>query len=289
MYRKILEDPTLPPGLIFNFRVLPGGIVHHGAQFKAVKSLYKDDRYYSEKAKSNVFLLDESIQTSVTTVVEETDDAFLLNVFYRILYSTRITDTYSTFLNPEILLDILREIIEMWACSGGCQPLNNLERVSTEHSLWRNSSAWTIKVEPNSMKITQDILNQVREPAEKWMLTCSRSLTPYKFNRIFTTESDSFTMMVNNPFILYLYLNDRPSEYIALFPYMTCLSCSIELGYWTKCYSHFFSHYVDTITDIADLITPGNNTSMIRWELTTPAKEPYQGNDNVHPSHLSRD
>lgn len=167
-----------------------------------VKSLYKDDRYYSEKVKSNLFL-DESIQTSVTTVVEETDDAFLLKVCYRILYSTRITDTYSTFLNPEILLDILREIIEMWACSGSCQPLNNLERVSTGHSFRRNSSAWTIKVESNSMKITQDILNQVREPAEKWMLTCSRSLTPYKFNGTFTTESDSFTMIVNNPFILY--------------------------------------------------------------------------------------
>lgn len=42
---------------------------------------------------------------------------------------------------------------------------------------------------------------------------------------------------------------------------------------------------MDTITGVADLITPGNNTSIIRWELTTPAKERYQGNDNVHPSH----
>lgn len=296
VYRKILEDPMLSPDLIFKLRVIRGCISHSGSQFKAVKSLKKDATYRSQRDKSNPFL-EGGIQTTVTTVVEDNFDAFLLNVGYQVVYSTRTSDTASLWLNPEILLDTLRSVTETWSCLGSCQPLNMMDRVPTGHYFWRRSSDWAIKIDPESIEIAQGMLKQVREPAEKWILTNSAfgnsSYIPYHFPTShipfhFPTSQGSFAIIIDKPFILYLCLMHRSALDLALFPYNVCLSCSIELGCWAKFYPSFEPNILNTTKGVVNLITPDKNVATVRWELKESASGRLPEADDVHARYRNR-
>lgn len=269
VYRKILEDPSLSPSSIFTFRIVRGCISYGGTHFRAVDSLYQEYTN-SEKEPS---ILEATIRPTVTAVVEEVHDAEnvdKIGMGYQVVHSTGNLRNYITWLTPSHLLDSMRNVSGLWTCFGDCQPLDKLDKLPNAGYFWRSSPDWTITISQDSIESVRDMINQIQRPAEKWVLrtleensAIDRSTTVVNESRM-ESRIKTRRMIVDEPFLSYLYLSSVHHRDLALFPFVQCLSCLIEAGILTS--TPMF--YVDpnSIVSLVKLKTP--NQKEISFEVT---------------------
>lgn len=274
VYRKILEDPTLSPSSIFIFRVVRGCIANGGSHFRAVTSLYQEHLWGSDSDLwDSVF--EGRFQPTVTAVVEEAHDGDKIAMGYRIVHSTGNFQNYTTWLTPSHLLDSLRTNLRTWACFGDCQPLDNLDKIPGAGYFWRSSPGWTITVNQDSIETVREMINQIGESDDKWVLTrLMRENLPDRSTRVLGgTNTSSCRMIVDNPFLLYLYMTLSIDEDLAFFPFMQCLSCLVEVGILAPYKLSCLSQIYNLLVNIIHVKTPNQNMVSFEMVLKDSASE----------------
>lgn len=274
VYRKILEDPTLSPSSIFLFRVVRGCITNGGCHFRAVTSLYHEHLWGSD---SDLWdsISDESTQPTVTAVVEEAHNADIIAMGYRIEHSTGDSQNYITWLTPSHLLDSLRTNLRTWTCRGDCQPLDNLDKSADAGYFWRRSPGWTITVDKDSLETARETINQIRESTDKWVLTrlMRTDFHHHPTRSLGGTNTSSCRMIVHNPFVLYLHITLSLDVDLALYPFMHCLSCLVEVGILAPHQMSSLSYTYNPLINIIYLKTPTQHTVSLEMVLRDSASE----------------
>lgn len=272
VYRKILEDATLSPSSIFTFRIVRGCIAYGGSHFSAVKSLNHEHVWDSDSDLWDA-MFEGSTQPTVTAVVEEAYDADTIAMGYRVVLSTGNFQNRTMWLTPSILLEHIRTKLRLWTCFGDCQPSENLTKFHGADYLWRSSSDWTITVNQDSIHAVRETISQIRESADKWVLI-RKLVSDQSTAASGWTTTLSSGMIVDKPFLLYLYMALDTDGELAFFPFMQCLSCFFKTGIAARKYSAPASY--DTSTRIVNIIhvkTPNQEKISFKMELSGKSKK----------------
>lgn len=296
VYRKILEDPTLPPSSIFTFRVVRGCITHGGSHFTSVTSLYQEHSW-DPLAATRSSMYDAKIQPTATAVVEEALSADAIGMGYRVLLSMESNQGFNVWLTPSSLLHKIRTNSRGWICFGDCQPLNDLDKFPDAGYFWRNSSDpdsdWTITTDQDSIELVREMINQTPEPTEKWVSTRlirepSSSLDHYPRRVLSGKTTSSCTIIVDEPFRLYCHLMRLCDEDIAMFPFIPCLTCLIEVGILAPHVISSLSVCYNPLVFNIDVATPVQKRSLFDMTLTKSVAAPEvrypEGADGAAPS-----
>ena len=216
--RNIIENPSLPPTSIFNFRIFRGYIAHAGTVYKEVHHLAKKT-YITSPLDSLNFMAESCAQMLVHAVVKETDDEKVLSMGYQVTCETEIDKSGSVWLNFERLSDYVpgyRNILKV-KCQGGCRPLYD-----DGINLYSNIK---IIFGARSVNEAQEALNQIRGGTDRFILMVND-------HRDKNGEEHLTTMIIAEPLMLYVYISKAGKKYkMRLISMDRCLTCILKLDH----------------------------------------------------------
>ncbi len=107
IYRRVLENPMLPPDQVTKFRVVRGHLERSEARFSSIRSLANARGNVDLPYERLYYLLHGSVPLSVDTIIHESNYGTELELVYKINYLDVNNQNSSLWLGPGNLLQML--------------------------------------------------------------------------------------------------------------------------------------------------------------------------------------
>lgn len=257
VYRQALTDPNLPPDSISRFRVVPGYISHAGVIFKRIRNLsgWRNPPRFSFDASSTC--------QSVEVVVQETDRETELAMAYQVDYVDNQGRRKYLFMSLGRLLRILQSSVSTLQCEGRCRDLPTNSRQSIGRR--RNTGYPVPFFDQAAIGNTRHLIADLMHILNLWVFTSIRSSGSHDAQREhFEPSHYPVKMLIDRPFMTYLFLMDSSRQALCVFRFTPCLSCLIERGCLTKVYEHLRTML--PCTGLIKLKAPGLSEVEMPWE-----------------------
>ena len=258
VYRQGLVDPNLPPDSIFKFRVVSWYISHAGAIFKRIRNL-------SGRRSPPAFSFDASSTClSVDTLVQETDRDLELAMAYQVEYIDSEGKRKYLFMSLGRLLRDLQTKVSTIKCEGGCLdlPVKTQRDVdepimSKEISSWQDTRRYPVVFfDETATGNAHRLVTDLKRLSNMWFFTSTTCDARPRYCQV--------KMLIDRPFMIYMYLMELRRDSLCIFPFTPCLSCTVERGCLTRLYQHL--REIMPSSGFLWLAGPGGTEENLFWE-----------------------
>ena len=262
VYRTALEDPKLPLGLISKFRVVHGYIAYSGARFGSIRSLASAHSSLGDKLPGARldYLLNASLPLSIDVIMQESDDEAQLEMAYLIKYIDANKMSCNIWLDLGFLMQRLGRVSNSVQCAGKCKRLYELESFPFADYPWRNSLNAPLKLNMEAVDVAQQTIRHLKDTKNTWILITTKGKSygrhPNHASFLFIGES------IN----LYLYLTNCVDNSWSLVPFIDCLTCMTERGYWARIYEVGIPNKRIPSRGDVNLVIPYKEVLSFKWE-----------------------